>query len=280
MRPLAFVDVETTGLDPARHELLEIAVVRVDPRKLVVLEETDVRVQPTNLADADPESLRVNGYTPDSWDGALPLAEALDRVAPVLDGAILAGHNVGFDRAFLEAAWRSTGRSAPSLDYHVLDTVTLAWPLLRAAQIDSLSLSAVAAHLGLERARPHRALADARCALDVARRLLPEHEDAVRLACLAGDERSIARLSLHRLHIGRDTYGPWRVGADGRSYPREALAEVLDAVHYCAAELVRLERQSVARPHRPRVYVCHPFGDDPEGNAAAVRRLCRILTDT
>jgi hypothetical protein len=44
---------------------------------------------------------------------------------------------------------------------------------------------------------------------------------------------------VHRIGEGRPTYGEWRVD-DGRKYPREALEEVMDALNYCAAELVRL----------------------------------------
>jgi dienelactone hydrolase len=27
------------------------------------------------------------------------------------------------------------------------------------------------------------------------------------------------------------------------------------------------------------VYVCHPYGDDPAGNAAAMRSICQTITD-
>ena len=51
---------------------------------------------------------------------------------------------------------------------------------------------------------------------------------------------------------------------DGRQYLREALAEVLDALHYCAAELVRLDkRRQVPGFRTRRVYVCHPYRNAP-----------------
>ena len=102
--------------------------------------------------------------------------------------------------------------------------------------------------------------------------------DAI-LTELQGDERAIAEAALCRLDQGRSTYGPWKVD-DGRDYPREAMAEVIDALHYCAAELVRLRR---ARPRTEgrclRVYVCHPFSGDPEGNARKVTAICRSLVE-
>lgn len=173
MRPLAFIDLETTGLDPARHEILEIGVIRVDARTLTELDATDIRVHPTRLQDADPEALRLNGYSARRWENGANLPEALDWVAPLLVGATLAGHNVGFDRAFLEAAWRTTGGPPPDLDHHLLDTATLAWPLLAEGHVDSLSLLAVCQALGIGLCDPHRALSDAERSLEIARRLLP-----------------------------------------------------------------------------------------------------------
>jgi hypothetical protein len=99
------------------------------------------------------------------------------------------------------------------------------------------------------------------------------------VADLQSDERLVAEAALCRLDQGRSCYGPWKVD-DGRDYPKEAFAEVIDALHYCAAELVRLRR---ARPRTDgrllRVYVCHPFGGDPEGNARKVTAICRSLVE-
>ena len=69
----------------------------------------------------------------------------------------------------------------------------------------------------------------------------PKKDHLCRLSGLQGDELDIARFLLDRLRQGRATYGSWKVD-DGRDYPGEALAEVIDALHYCAAELVRLRR--------------------------------------
>jgi len=173
MKPLAFIDCETTGLDPARHEILEIAVVRVTPTTLQSIAETSVRVRPTRIADADPAAMAVNGYTPEVWADAMTLHDALAVVGPCLEGAILAGHNASFDRAFLASAWKRTGVPRPKVDHHVMDTACLAWPLLVSGEVDSLSLSALCKHFGIEHAEPHRALVDARASLELARRLLP-----------------------------------------------------------------------------------------------------------
>ena len=73
MMDLCFVDVETTGLDPVRHELLELAAVRVDRHTLEPLDHVSVKVRPERLADADPKALEVNGYSDDAWRDAVSL---------------------------------------------------------------------------------------------------------------------------------------------------------------------------------------------------------------
>jgi hypothetical protein len=64
---------------------------------------------------------------------------------------------------------------------------------------------------------------------------------ARRIESLPADERAIVELLVHRLEAGLQCYGPWHVD-DGRDYRAEVLDEVLDGLHYCAAELVRLGR--------------------------------------
>jgi hypothetical protein len=68
-------------------------------------------------------------------------------------------------------------------------------------------------------------------------------EFADRLAALPDDERAILETLLDRIEEGRQRYGIWNVD-DGREYPAETLDEVIDALHYCAAGLVRLRRRA------------------------------------
>ena len=62
---------------------------------------------------------------------------------------------------------------------------------------------------------------------------------AKRITALKEDERAIIEKLLERLEQGQTIYGPWKV-TDGRDYHNEALDEVLDALHYCAAALLRM----------------------------------------
>lgn len=97
MSRLVFLDTETTGLDPARHEVWEIAwSVGDGPIRTAVL--------PHGVATANPKALELNGYVsrglglaPDPWVDVELKAE--------LTGATIVGSNPAFDTAFLQARW-------------------------------------------------------------------------------------------------------------------------------------------------------------------------------
>jgi len=118
--------------------------------------------------------LEINGYTVKDWAGALPLEKALESVTPFLEGSALGGHNPYFDLRFLQAAFQSLKRPFPRMDYHIFDTVNLAWPLKYAGLVESVSLEPLCRFLGIP-LDAHHALDDARASLRVARRLLPEY---------------------------------------------------------------------------------------------------------
>lgn len=176
-RDLLWIDTETTGLDPERHELLELAAVRrtADRREIG---RFSVRIRPTHLETAEPRALEVNGYTPEGWADAVPLAQALEQLVALAGlgdhRPTLAGHNVGFDRGFIVEAFRQcAGVVAPSLDHHAVDTSVLAWPLCARGVIDSVSLAAVCTYLGISNEGAHGALRDVERAIEVYDRLVP-----------------------------------------------------------------------------------------------------------
>lgn len=159
-RSLRFIDIETTGLDPARHEILSVAVVDIEGRVLL-----DTAVAPEHSETAHPQALEVNGYTPEAWAGAPPMANVAPKIQELLSKpTLIVGHNVAFDVSFLTAALHRAG-VPPRFDYHVIDTVTLAYAVLGApGHVESLSLAPVCEALGISNEGAHTALADAqRC---------------------------------------------------------------------------------------------------------------------
>lgn len=157
-RRRAFVDVETTGLDPATHEIIEFAVVFDDGQF------ESFKVLPRHPETADPAALAVNGWTPEEWKhDALGQRTAAARIFHLLQDAIVVGFNVGFDASFIRAMLRREGFNANEICRHCGDPVTLALEHLVPKGLDSLSLKNVMTFLGMEPEPDiHRALAGAR----------------------------------------------------------------------------------------------------------------------
>ena len=230
MKALAFVSCATTGPSPVHDRVRGLAVIRADARTFEVEDAVSMSVGIGETVDGRPH---------------VPLRRALAEVRPLFTDATIAGHHLACDLPFLEVAWRRWGHRPTGVVPAILDTATLAWPLAFEAGVAATSLPAVCEALGIP--RPTDDAAGHACAsLQVAQRLVPSLVAGAGFSRLGGDERHIAQTLLQRLEEGRRLYGPWKVD-DGRENPREALEEVLDALHYCAAELVRLERQNDAQ---------------------------------
>ncbi len=170
--PLAFIDLETTGFEFMDKEIIQIGIVIASQPDLEVLDEIEINVKPFHIETADPEALEIVGYTEEGWKDAVSLKEAMEIVAEKTKGCIMVGHNVPFDWAFLEKAFEETG-IADTMDYHRLDTISIAWAKLQNdPNITRFSLSELAPHFGIENKKAHTALSDARTTYELYKHLI------------------------------------------------------------------------------------------------------------
>jgi DNA polymerase III epsilon subunit-like protein len=157
MRPLVWLDLETTGLDERQHEIIEFAAVREDGAELCF------KIQPEHIETAHPRALEVNGYTPEAWaaEDALSLENALHRIVAFCKDLAPnpAGQNVAFDLRFLQAAFRDYKINWP-FGYHSVDTMTLAQEHLKPLGQRSLSLHNLCETLRISNDGEHTAMAD------------------------------------------------------------------------------------------------------------------------
>ena len=121
MKPLAVIDVETTGLNPYRHDrVVEVAAVLVVPGQGISAELATL-VNPER--DIGPTS--VHGLTASDIINAPRFAQIAGHLAEFLCGSIaLVGHNVRFDVSFLQSEYSRIGVEMPR--YASLDTMALA----------------------------------------------------------------------------------------------------------------------------------------------------------
>lgn len=164
MPKYAFVDIETTGLDPDVHDILEVGVVLEEPE--TQLEEVHFSLA-VDLRAATPEALKVNKAVERKREleklRMNPQHAAL-TLSHVLDGVVFIGNNPQFDAAFLRGFLRSRGLE-PTWQYHLVDVKALAGMALGLKP--PWKTERLLESLGLNTTVEHTALADAHMARDI-----------------------------------------------------------------------------------------------------------------
>lgn len=176
---LAFIDLETTGLDPERQEIIEIGclIAKQIPQsgkgnRVEFVEDFAIKVKPTHLETAEPEALRINGYNDADWLFAADLKNALEKLADKTKDCIMVGVNVAFDWDFLEHAFAQTGVEN-KMHFHKLEIMSMAFAKLYADPVaERFSLRALADYYKIENPQAHTALADIRTTFEIYKKLI------------------------------------------------------------------------------------------------------------
>jgi DNA polymerase III subunit epsilon len=153
------VDLETTGLDPRRDEIVSFAAIPIDNARVIVGGTRATTVRPTRMPEA--ETIRIHGLRPADLADAPELPEVLDLMLESLTGRALVAHVAWVERGFLAAALKRAGLrlAKPVLDTSVLARQVLAPEDLGGGQ--ALSLADLVRTLGLPVHSPHVAEGDA-----------------------------------------------------------------------------------------------------------------------
>ncbi len=150
--PLAFVDLEMTGLDAVRDRVVEVCIERVvggeRQRLLSTLIDPGERVG---------GAAHVHGLDAGALAGAPRFEAIAGDVLATLEGAILVAHAAVWDVRFIAAELSRAGIE-PRIE-HWLDTLVLA---RRSFAFHSYSLDALCRELAIDRGQAHRAESDVR----------------------------------------------------------------------------------------------------------------------
>ena len=162
MLPEQFVvfDLETTGLDPSRHEIIEIGAIKanrdsdnhttfqalVKPHKKVPKKITEITGITQEMLDTDGENLE----------------SVLREFIEFIGDLRLVAYNAKFDMAFLAQSSNSCGLTIKNEHSCALMMARRAWPDLK-----SYKLAELASKGGLSAKGAHRALKDCELALIV-----------------------------------------------------------------------------------------------------------------
>ncbi|TJY44312.1 ATP-dependent DNA helicase DinG [Cohnella pontilimi] len=150
----AVLDFETTGISSDKDEIIQAGLAVVDEAGSVFSTFSSY-VRPDKPIPA--EITRLTGITEDDVREAPQLEDVLADMVPLLQDAVLVGHNVEFDAKFLQTALDRSGYLP--FTGRMLDTVDLTrllYPTLPSYQLSSLTQ-----WFGIGHERPHQADSDA-----------------------------------------------------------------------------------------------------------------------
>lgn len=219
-------DTETTGTDPSRDEIVEIAAARCGWNG--VQAEFRALIAPSRTVGA---AEAVHGYS-DAFlaEHGRPAPEVLSEFLAFCGGSVLAGHNLaGFDIPILEARLAACGLSLPP-PVRSYDTLDISRRLLR---LPRYTLADLAVHFRLNSEPTHKAMDDVRATVELLREL------AARLRAA-----SALRLEAVRAHGGRffphaERLEAWRAASSVERPPElyeRVLAESGLRSHFLAGE--------------------------------------------
>ncbi|HSD24934.1 MAG TPA: exonuclease domain-containing protein [Solirubrobacterales bacterium] len=186
------IDLETTGLDPGRDEIISFATVSVRGGRITLADARYELVRPNRMPSS--ETIRIHGLREADLVDAPPLSALIDDLLEVLTGRALVAHVASVEGGFLDAALSAHGLELrnPMVDTAELDRELRSLRRDPAGK-DPIALSEMARDLGLPVHRPHHADGDA---LTTAQAFiaLATHLEAFRPQTL----RTLAQFSLHR----------------------------------------------------------------------------------
>lgn len=163
-----FVDIETTGLDCTKHNILSvgIAIVNVEKDNLEFIDKIEIPVVYENYC-VDEKALQINKINLETHTGKTPL-EAVDTIIEFLTknemmNKPICGHNINFDIGFLKKLFSSDKTYTYPFHYHKIDVMSILFYLQDKGSMPTnvRTLKALCNHFKITREKEHSALEDA-----------------------------------------------------------------------------------------------------------------------
>lgn len=146
------LDIETTGLNPKIHEIIELSALRV--KGGVVCERYNTLISPEG--DISSYISNLTGITQSMTAGAPAISDVIKDFDEFCENSIIVGHNIRFDIGFINHNLLKYCDIPFSNDY--IDTLRLSRILL--PELVNKKLSTIAKHFGFDTIGMHRGLKD------------------------------------------------------------------------------------------------------------------------
>lgn len=179
-RDFLLIDIEATGTDITRHEMIQLAAVLLDKKTLEEKASFNSYIKPKKWALRSREAMAVNQIPWDELKDAPDMRSVLKYFVSCFPKEVTMAHYGGMiDIPFLAAAFRDSKMKYP-YDYHVFDF----WPvfytymagqkkLTDPTKIPGFSLDSIAKHFKVKvDGKRHDALTDCRVEAEVLRHVM------------------------------------------------------------------------------------------------------------
>jgi DNA polymerase III epsilon subunit-like protein len=170
-RPILFIDLEMTGLEVEKHEIVEIAALLVHQPDFQVVNSFYTKVRPIHPQTGDPKSLKIINFSQKSWEDAIPLRQALQELADFAPNCLLAGWCVQNEWDFLNFNLEKEGLPY-FYDHRLIEVFSLAYArFYHDPDMKFISLPKVARKLGIHLDQ-HKPDSDIRATYEIFRKLI------------------------------------------------------------------------------------------------------------
>lgn len=159
-------DLETTGLNNNRDEIIEIGAIKIEKGEIVG--EFGSFIKPEGRIPA--KITELTGIDDDMVKNAPGLKKVINNFLEFVNDSVLVAHNANFDYGFLRSAFKKLG--IVEKDYPVLDTLALSRALF--PDLKNHKLNTLANYFNVSLEHHHRAVDDARATAEI---LLKLNED-------------------------------------------------------------------------------------------------------
>lgn len=122
---LLMLDIEATGIDVTKHEVIQIAGLLLDKKTLKAKKRFTSYVRPRNWKSRDAEAMSVNNLTWDDLKDAPDIKTVMQKFNRAFGSKVIpTTYGGNLDIIFLPAAYRSAKMKYP-FEYHTLNM----WPI-------------------------------------------------------------------------------------------------------------------------------------------------------
>jgi len=179
-KKVLYLDVETTGMDPLRNDIIQLAaIVEIDGK---VVAEKNLKCQPLDWDNVSIEAINISGNTIESLQSYMPPAEAYKEFLALLDSHVdkyapedkfyPSGYNLSFDLGFISHFFKKQGNNywGSYIKWKGIDPLPLLHYLEYRGKISlsNYKLVTVCEYFGIE-LTAHDALSDAKAVKEILR---------------------------------------------------------------------------------------------------------------